>query len=82
MTRPLGASTGDWLSQQGNQGLNLGTTATSYLFLGTIVALVIYLQVRKPDITPVELVNADAVHHPNLPVPHHGASDDLEPSES
>jgi hypothetical protein len=43
---------------------------------------VIYLQVRKPDITPVELVNADAVHHPNLPVPHHGASDDLEPSES
>jgi uncharacterized membrane-anchored protein len=53
MTRPLGASTGDWLSQQGNQGLNLGTTATSYLFLCTIVALVIYLQIRKPDVTPV-----------------------------
>ena len=33
MTRPLGASTGDWLSQQGNQGLDLGTTVTSYLFL-------------------------------------------------
>jgi uncharacterized membrane-anchored protein len=81
MTRPLGASTGDWLSQQGNQGLNLGTTATSYLFLGTIVALVIYLQIRKPDVTPVQLVNADAVHHSNLPHPHHEASDDLEPSE-
>lgn len=79
MTRPLGASTGDWLSQQGNQGLNLGTTTTSYLFLATIVALVIYLQIRKPDVTPVELVNADAVHHPHLPHPHRQASGDLQP---
>ncbi len=81
MTRPLGASTGDWLSQQGNQGLNLGTTTTSYLFLGTIVALVIYLQVRKPDVTPVQPVNGGAVHHPKLPHPHHEASGDLAPSE-
>jgi hypothetical protein len=29
----------------------------------------------------VQLVNADAVHHPNLPHPHHEASGDLEPSE-
>lgn len=79
MTRPLGASTGDWLSQQGNQGLNLGTTSTSYLFLATIVALVIYLQIRKPDVTPVELVNADAVHHPHPPHPHRQASGDLKP---
>lgn len=56
MTRPLGASTGDWLSQQGNQGLGLGTTATSYLFLGIIVALVLFLQIRKPDVTRPELV--------------------------
>lgn len=56
MTRPLGASTGDWLSQQGDQGLNWGTTTTSYLFLGIIVALVVYLQVRKPDVTPPEVV--------------------------
>jgi uncharacterized membrane-anchored protein len=75
MTRPLGASTGDWLSQKGNQGLDLGTSTTSYLFLATIVALVIYLQVRKPDVTPVELVVADATHpvhlpHPHLPHPH------------
>jgi uncharacterized membrane-anchored protein len=81
MTRPLGASTGDWLSQQGNQGLNLGTTTTSYLFLATIVALVVYLQVRKPDVTPVELVNADAVHHPHLAHPRHAASDGQGPSE-
>src|SRR5579862_6567263 len=81
MTRPLGASTGDWLSQQGNQGLNLGTTTTSYLFLGTIVALVIYLQIRKPDVTPAELVNADAAHHPSRPHPRQEASGDLQPSE-
>lgn len=74
MTRPLGASTGDWLSQQGNQGLNLGTNTTSFLFLGVIVALVIYLQVRKPDVTPPELVAADEAAHPvqhhHLPHPH------------
>ncbi len=55
MTRPLGASTGDFLSQHGNQGLNLGTTVTSDIFLGVIVALVAYLQIRQPDIThPLE----------------------------
>jgi uncharacterized membrane-anchored protein len=59
MTRPLGASAGDWLSQQGNQGLNLGTITTSYLFLGIIAALVLFLQIRKPDVTPAELVSAE-----------------------
>lgn len=72
MTRPLGASTGDWLSQKGNQGLNLGTNTTSWLFLAIIVALVLFLQIRKPDVTPVELANADAVNHPHLPHPHLG----------
>lgn len=70
MTRPLGASTGDWLSQQGNQGLGLGTTTTSYLFLGIIIALVIFLQIKKPDVTPVALANADQVHHPHPHLPH------------
>jgi uncharacterized membrane-anchored protein len=70
MTRPLGASTGDWLSQKGNQGLNLGTSATSWLFLAAIICLVAFLQLRKPDITPAELVYADPVHHPHLPHPH------------
>ena len=75
MTRPLGASTGDWLSQQGNQGLDLGTTVTSYLFLGIIVALVIFLQIKKPDVTPVALANADEVHHPHVPHPHETHAD-------
>ena len=70
MTRPLGASTGDWLSQKGNQGLNLGTSATSWIFLAAIVLLVAFLQIRKPDLTPAELANADEIHHPHLPHPH------------
>lgn len=70
MTRPLGASTGDWLSSKGNQGLNLGTTTTSYIFLAVIVALVVYLQVRRPDVTPPELVAADEGHDAQLPHPH------------
>ena len=70
MTRPLGASTGDFLSQKGNQGLNLGTSVTSYIFLGVIVALVAFLQIRKPDVTPAELANADTIHHPHVPHPH------------
>jgi uncharacterized membrane-anchored protein len=70
MTRPLGASTGDFLSQKGNQGLNLGTSITSYIFLATILCLVAFLQIKKPDITPVELVDADPVNHPHLPHPH------------
>ena len=70
MTRPLGASTGDFLSQKGHQGLNLGTSLTSWIFLAAIVLLVAFLQVRKPDLTPVELANADEVHHPHVPHPH------------
>jgi uncharacterized membrane-anchored protein len=70
MTRPLGASTGDFLSQKGNQGLNLGTSMTSYIFLAVIVCLVVFLQVKKPDITPIELANADPENHPHLPHPH------------
>jgi uncharacterized membrane-anchored protein len=70
MTRPLGASTGDFLSQKGNQGLNLGTSATSWIFLGIIVCLVVFLQIRKPDLTPVDVANADPINHPHLPHPH------------
>jgi uncharacterized membrane-anchored protein len=70
MTRPLGASTGDFLSQKGNQGLNLGTSVTSYIFLAIIVCLVAFLQIKKPDVTPVELANADSINHPHLPHPH------------
>ncbi len=44
LTRPLGASFGDWLSQPlANGGLGLGTTNTSLVFLGAILLLVAYL---------------------------------------
>jgi uncharacterized membrane-anchored protein len=82
MTRPLGASTGDFLSQKGNQGLNLGTSTTSYVFLAVIVCLVAYLQVKKPDITPVELVNADPINHPHLPHPHLHVDEDVAAQEA
>jgi uncharacterized membrane-anchored protein len=53
MTRPLGASIGDELSQSSGQygGLGLGTTGTSYIFLGCILALVVYLSITKRDRT-------------------------------
>ena len=48
LTRPLGASTGDLLSQPVEVGgLGLGTTGTSALFLAVILALVIVLSVRN-----------------------------------
>ena len=50
LTRPLGASTGDYLSQApGDGGLGLGTILTSVLFLATILAVVIYLTVTGKD---------------------------------
>jgi uncharacterized membrane-anchored protein len=64
MTRPLGASTGDLLSQKGNQGLALGVHVTSYIFLGAILVLVAYLQIAKPDLTPGRASAADEVGHP------------------
>ncbi|MBI2717389.1 MAG: hypothetical protein HY245_04500 [Rhizobiales bacterium] len=43
-TRPLGASFGDYLSQPPEYGgLGLGTIATSWLFLGTIAAIILYM---------------------------------------
>lgn len=50
LTRPLGASTGDLLSQSVKAGgLGLGTTMTSLLFLTTIVVLVTYLTYSRSD---------------------------------
>jgi uncharacterized membrane-anchored protein len=41
LTRPLGASLGDWLSQdRADGGLGFGSTTTSYVFLAAIVAIV------------------------------------------
>jgi uncharacterized membrane-anchored protein len=53
LTRPLGASIGDYLSQDPeNGGLGLGTTMTSLLFLAVIAVLVVYLTVTRKDELP------------------------------
>ncbi len=53
LTRPLGASLGDYLSQSPDDGgLGLGTVVTSALFLATILALVVYLSATKRDASP------------------------------
>ena len=50
ITRPLGASMGDLLSQNvGNGGLGLGTMGTSAVFLVAIVGLVSYLTLSRVD---------------------------------
>jgi uncharacterized membrane-anchored protein len=56
LTRPLGASIGDYLSQDRDAGgLGLGTTVTSALFLATILAIVVYLtRTRRDEQPPVE----------------------------
>ncbi|MCK2035746.1 hypothetical protein KZC51_06310 [Microbacterium sp. SSW1-49] len=47
LTRPLGASIGDLLSQRPSDGgLGLGTTVTSLVFLVIIVAVAVYLGVK------------------------------------
>jgi uncharacterized membrane-anchored protein len=54
LTRPLGASLGDLLSQPtADGGLGLGTTGTSALFLTVILVLVVVLTVRSRNaVTP------------------------------
>ena len=66
LTRPLGASIGDEMSQNSHRygGLGLGTTGTSFIFLGSILALVTYLSVTKRDQTPPEKVAHES--HPRM----------------
>ena len=75
LTRPLGASIGDYMSQpRQDGGLGLGTTATSVIFLGAIVALVVFLTVTRRDLTDDEEYDAESLaaeaeaeahhHHP------------------
>jgi uncharacterized membrane-anchored protein len=52
LTRPLGANIGDYLaSPHSDGGLGLGTLGTSVLFLGTILAVVVYLTLTDKDRT-------------------------------
>jgi uncharacterized membrane-anchored protein len=60
LTRPLGASIGDFMSQHSKKygGLGLGATGTSYIFLGCILALVVFLSITRRDATEVRLGSA------------------------
>ena len=51
MTRPLGASVGDFLSQsQENGGLGLGATLTSAIFTTAILSIIAFLSTSKRDL--------------------------------
>src|SRR5881628_2138314 len=60
LTRPLGASIGDWMSQNSKKygGLGLGATGTSYIFLGCILVLVIFLSLTRRDATEIRTTPA------------------------
>jgi uncharacterized membrane-anchored protein len=50
LTRPLGASIGDYLSQPiASGGLGLGAAVTNMIFFSAIVGLVIYLTITRRD---------------------------------
>ncbi len=79
LTRPLGASIGDLMSQpKADGGWGLGTTVTSLIFLTTILALVIYLTVTRVDLEEVEEDESGHLHgefeHPHVgePLPETG----------
>jgi uncharacterized membrane-anchored protein len=55
LTRPLGASIGDYLSQpRADGGIGLGTTVTSALFLTTILLVVVFLTITRRDVSEIE----------------------------
>ena len=61
LTRPLGASVGDYLSQaRADGGLGLGTTVTSLIFLLVILAVVVFLTITKRDRIESNPARADA----------------------
>lgn len=73
LTRPLGASIGDYMAQPtSNGGLNLGVTVTSLILLGLIVAVVAYLSVAKPDVinVPDDPIERAKLDEPET-APHH-----------
>ena len=69
LTRPLGANIGDWLASPkvaqnpgDPTGLALGTFTTSLIFLGLILATVVYLTVTRADVTETY----EATHDPQV----------------
>lgn len=61
LTRPLGASIGDFLSQPSSHGgLGLGVTVTSFIFLSGILGIVAFLTMTKRDVvTSVAMEHTD-----------------------
>ena len=67
LTRPLGASTGDLLSSaRKDGGLGLGTTVTSFVFLGAILVVVTFLSITKRDVTEIEAESHHAESHASV----------------
>jgi uncharacterized membrane-anchored protein len=63
LTRPLGASTGDYLSQDRDSGgLGLGTTITSAIFLLVILTVVIFLTITRKDQTITRTDRSETTH--------------------
>ncbi|HKB20348.1 MAG TPA: hypothetical protein VKC65_04980 [Gaiellaceae bacterium] len=74
LTRPLGASLGDYLSQpRGDGGLGLGTTVTSAVFLGAIFVVVTYLSLTRTDATETRY-RSSPTHADVLVVAHETAA--------
>ncbi len=60
LTRPLGASLGDYLSQSHeNGGLGLGATGTSAVFILAIISVVVFLSLTKRDRIALSEANID-----------------------
>jgi len=58
LTRPLGASLGDYLSQaQSNGGLGLGASITSAVFILAILSVVVFLTITKRDLISIPSIN-------------------------
>ena len=65
LTRPLGASIGDYLSQPtGDGGLGWGTTTTSMVFLAAILSVVVYLSITKRDVIELAKPPGEEPRHP------------------
>jgi uncharacterized membrane-anchored protein len=74
LTRPLGASLGDFLAQPKDMGgLALGVTVTSMIFLAAILGTTIYLSIRKPDVitVPTDAVSRHNLDEPETALHHH-----------
>jgi len=65
LTRPLGASIGDYLTQSAaNGGLGLGAMGTSLIFTTAIVITVIFLSVTRKDLLRIPTTEAALPKHP------------------